>query len=130
MLFDNSPIEKINNIFFCIHMFRIFNKKDIFFDIFKISPYFKIVNDFIHFLYRKIFSKRCFEKRSYFLPIYQPSFVFYQLFNKIVKNNIRHIQVLTYKNITKKCNVFYKKIKTIFPEKFKQFFYCIYFLKP
>jgi hypothetical protein len=56
MLFDNSPIKKLSNFFFGIDTIRIFDKKDIFFDIFKISSNFEIVNNLVHFLYRKIFS--------------------------------------------------------------------------
>lgn len=62
MLFDNSPIKELSDFFFTIYMVRIFDKKDIFFDIFKISPDFEVVNHLVHFLYRKIFSQRGFEK--------------------------------------------------------------------
>jgi hypothetical protein len=62
MLFDNGSIKKIDNLFFCVNMFRIFDKKDIFFEVFKISSDFKVVHNLIHFLYRKIFGKRRFEE--------------------------------------------------------------------
>gem|GEM_PF-6817524 len=130
MFFDDSPIKKVHNFFFTIVMVRIFDEKDVLFEIFQITPDFEVVDHLVHFLYGKIFSKRGFEQYSDFFPVYELSFIFHQLFDKIVKNSIRHIQVLTYKVITKKCNVFYKKIKTIFPDKFKGFFYCICFLKP
>ena len=62
MFFDDSPIEKIDNLFFSIVTIRIFDEKDVFFKIFEISSNFKVVNDLIHFLYRKILSKRRLEE--------------------------------------------------------------------
>lgn len=130
MLFDDGPIEEVHDLFLAIAAVGIFDEKDVLFDILQISSDFQVIDHLVHLLYGKIFRKRGSEQCSYLFPVDELSLMFHQLFDKIVKNSIRHIQVLTYKVITKKCNVFYKKIKTIFPEKFNRFFYCICFLKP
>jgi hypothetical protein len=61
MFFDDYPVKKLHNFFLTIGMFRILDEKDVLFEIFQISSDFEVIDHLVHFLYRKIFSKRGFE---------------------------------------------------------------------